>query len=330
MRALPDHSLLDRLVRGRAWIPVLGRAAGRDRRDAGRGPEARASIGRWVQRSTTLQSQNESLQASVASLTDDQRIERLAAGMGMVMPAPTTIAFLSASGGDTSRAIANIHTPDPTGFAYQLGRPGRGGSGGAAEPAQHRDHVEHGDHDRRGVRRTRDLDRGGGPDELADRAEHRHDDGHTSRRPVQHHWRGRRRAVAADRRRRAGAGYLPVERLDWGIAPDGHPRPADRGPVPSFVALLAVALMRAAYSDPSARGRCSRAAATQQVTTVTSSRRRAGTITDRNGVELAISRIGRRRRRRSVPDQADRQTQKDAQELAPLLGKPFATVLAGR
>ena len=45
------------------------------------------SVGRWMQRASTLQTKNESLQASVASLADDQRIERLAAAMGM---APTS------------------------------------------------------------------------------------------------------------------------------------------------------------------------------------------------------------------------------------------------
>lgn len=120
VRALPEHSLIDRLVRGRAWIPVLGVLLAGIVAMQVEVLKLGNNIGHWVQRSTTLQSQNESLQASVASLNDDQRIERLAAGMGMVMPAPTTIAFLSASGGDTSRAIASIHTPDPTGFAYQL------------------------------------------------------------------------------------------------------------------------------------------------------------------------------------------------------------------
>ena len=121
VRSLPEHSLIDRLVRGRAWIPVLGVLLAGIVAMQVEVLKLGTSVGKLVQRSTVLQSQNESLQASVAALGDDQRIERLAAGMGMVMPAPTTIAFLKApSGGDPSRAIADLHAPDPTTFANQL------------------------------------------------------------------------------------------------------------------------------------------------------------------------------------------------------------------
>jgi hypothetical protein len=76
-----------------------------------------ASIGRSIQRSATLQSRNELLRMSVAALADDQRIERLAAGMGMIMPSPEAIGFLSAkAGGNASKAAADIHAPDTQGF----------------------------------------------------------------------------------------------------------------------------------------------------------------------------------------------------------------------
>jgi hypothetical protein len=79
------------------------------------------SVGRSIERSSVLLSQNEMLQASVATLADDQRIERLAAGMGMVMPGPTAVAFLAApSDGNAGKALASIHAPDPTGFAAAL------------------------------------------------------------------------------------------------------------------------------------------------------------------------------------------------------------------
>ena len=54
-----------------------------------------AGVGRSIERSTALQSRNEQLRASVAALSDDQRIERLAASMGMVMPAPEAVNFLN-------------------------------------------------------------------------------------------------------------------------------------------------------------------------------------------------------------------------------------------
>ena len=120
-RSLPEHSLLDRLVRGRAWIPVLGVLLAGIVAMQVEVLKLGTSMGRSMQLSSSLQSQNESLQASVATLNDDQRIERLAAGMGLVMPAPTALSFLSARpSGDVGQAIANIHAPDPTGFTAQL------------------------------------------------------------------------------------------------------------------------------------------------------------------------------------------------------------------
>jgi hypothetical protein len=121
VRSLPEHSLIDRLVRGRAWIPVLGVLLAGIVAMQVEVLKLNTTMGRSIARGSTLQSQNELLQASVASLADDQRIERLATGMGMVMPAPTGVAFLSAQhGGNVGRAIANIHAPDPAGFAAQL------------------------------------------------------------------------------------------------------------------------------------------------------------------------------------------------------------------
>jgi hypothetical protein len=76
-----------------------------------------ASMGRAIERGTALQSTNELLRASVATLADDQRIERIAATRGMVMPSPAGVGFLSArSGANAQQAVANIHAPSPTSF----------------------------------------------------------------------------------------------------------------------------------------------------------------------------------------------------------------------
>lgn len=133
-RSLPEHSLIDRLVRGRAWIPVLGVLLAGIVAMQVEMLKLGTSMGRSMELSSTLQSRNESLQASVATLNDDQRIERLATGMGMVMPAPTGLSFLSSHpGGDVGRAIANIHAPDPVGFAAQLAA--QSAAAAAAAPA---------------------------------------------------------------------------------------------------------------------------------------------------------------------------------------------------
>jgi len=121
VRALPNHSLVDRLVRGRAWIPVLGILLAGVVTMQVEILKLGTSLGRSLTRTTTLQSQNESLQARVATLADDQRIERLAAGMGMVMPTAGMLTFEPAHRqGQLGRAIANIHAPDPSAFAANL------------------------------------------------------------------------------------------------------------------------------------------------------------------------------------------------------------------
>jgi hypothetical protein len=121
IRALPQHSLLDRIIRGRAWIPLLGVLLAGIVAMQVEVLKLGASIGRSIETGTALQSRNEILRASVATLGDDARIEKLAAGMGMVMPAPTAVKFLAARGGDdVQRAISNIHAPDATAFMAQL------------------------------------------------------------------------------------------------------------------------------------------------------------------------------------------------------------------
>jgi cell division protein FtsI/penicillin-binding protein 2 len=93
----------------------------------------------------------------------------------------------------------------------------------------------------------------------------------------------------------------------------------------AFLALLAIALARATYLGSFQAGTLQRAAATQQVQTITIPAAR-GAITDRNGVDLAVS---------EAADDivADpyliKNPQAVAQQLAPLLGKPLTSVLQG-
>jgi hypothetical protein len=125
VRALPDHRLLDRLVRGRAWIPVLGVLLAGIVATQVEVLKLGASMGRWIERGAALTSHNQALQSSVAALSDDQRIERRAARMGMAMPAPTAIKFLSRhSAGGAGEAVKRIQPPDPTQFVATLAAQG--------------------------------------------------------------------------------------------------------------------------------------------------------------------------------------------------------------
>jgi hypothetical protein len=117
VRSLPDHPLLDRLIRGRVWIPLLGVMLAGIVAMQVEVLKLGASMGRSLQMNSQLSARNASLHESVASLSDDQRIEQLASSMGMVMPPPQAVAFLRAHrGGDVGAAIANIHQPDAGAF----------------------------------------------------------------------------------------------------------------------------------------------------------------------------------------------------------------------
>jgi hypothetical protein len=117
IRSLPDHKLLDRLIRGRWWIPVLGVMLAGIVAMQVEVLKLGASMGRSLERNSVLSAENAGLRQSVAMLGDDQRIEQLAGTMGMVMPPPQAVGFLSSNGhGNPGRALANIHEPSASSF----------------------------------------------------------------------------------------------------------------------------------------------------------------------------------------------------------------------
>jgi cell division protein FtsL len=120
VRSLPDHILLDRIIRGRVWIPLLGLLLAGIVAMQVEVLKLNAGIGRSLERSSALQAQNELLRAGVSQLSDEQRIERIAAQMGMLMPAPDQLRFVSTGADRAQRAVGNIHAPDPTAFLAAL------------------------------------------------------------------------------------------------------------------------------------------------------------------------------------------------------------------
>jgi hypothetical protein len=135
VRALPDRALLDRIIRGRGWIPLLGVLLAGIVAMQVEVLKLNAGIGRSLERGTALQSQNELLRASVTRLADEQRIERMAASMGMVMPSPEQIKFVDTGAAVTSRALSSIHAPNPTGFIAHLSTVGGGAAAGTSVAA---------------------------------------------------------------------------------------------------------------------------------------------------------------------------------------------------
>lgn len=120
VRALPDHVLLDRMIRGRWWIPLLGVLLAGIVAMQVEVLKLNAATAVSLQRSTSLQNQRDALQASVSQLGDEQRIESLAAKMGMQMPAPANVKFLSPGATSPRAAIANIHAPNAPAFTSAL------------------------------------------------------------------------------------------------------------------------------------------------------------------------------------------------------------------
>lgn len=115
--ALPDHSWLDRVVRGRVWIPLLGVLLAGIVAAQVEILKLGANMGRALEETTTLTAQNEQLRGAVAQLADDQRIERLAGAMGLVLPPPGAVGYLVARpGADAPAAVGNIRDPNPAAF----------------------------------------------------------------------------------------------------------------------------------------------------------------------------------------------------------------------
>jgi cell division protein FtsL len=92
--ALPDHRLVDRLVRGRVWIPLIGFLLIGIVAMQVSMLKLNAGIGAAVEKSSTLERTNGELRAELATLDSGERIQRAAEKLGMVMPAPDQVRYL--------------------------------------------------------------------------------------------------------------------------------------------------------------------------------------------------------------------------------------------
>jgi hypothetical protein len=93
-----EHSLLDRLLRSRAWIVVVGIGLiGLVFMQVSL-LKLNSGMGRDVERSTTLERDNALLRASVSQLESNDRIQQMAIGMGMLLPASDGVRYLGANG----------------------------------------------------------------------------------------------------------------------------------------------------------------------------------------------------------------------------------------
>lgn len=98
--------MLDRLLRGRAWVACVGLLlAGIVFLNVSL-LEVNGGIANVNERATALKRQNAALRLEVARLVSSERIERAAVAQGFVMPAPGDVAYVEADAeADPDRAV---------------------------------------------------------------------------------------------------------------------------------------------------------------------------------------------------------------------------------
>src|SRR5918992_3121539 len=111
LRALPEHRVVDRLLRGRVWIWLFGVLLGGIVAMQVSLLKLNAGIGRAVTTVGTLERQNALLEADIARLSSGERIRAAAAEEGMVMPSAGAVSFLTARPERDARVAARRAQP---------------------------------------------------------------------------------------------------------------------------------------------------------------------------------------------------------------------------
>jgi cell division protein FtsL len=145
-----DARVLDRLVRGRAWIAIVAAALIGIVFMQVSMLKLNAGVSRAVTAADTLERQNSTLRADISKLDSGERVQDAAADLGMVTPAAGSVHYLDGAGASAARASASIKPPNPvapaavsaepaaTATAPATGAPTQGGAaqGAAATSAQ--------------------------------------------------------------------------------------------------------------------------------------------------------------------------------------------------
>jgi cell division protein FtsL len=108
-----DARVLDRLVRGRAWIALVAVALMGIVFMQVSLLKLNAGISRAVTAADTFDRQNSSLREEISKLDSGERIQAVAAKLGMVTPAAGDVHYLDGRGADGARAAASIKPPKP-------------------------------------------------------------------------------------------------------------------------------------------------------------------------------------------------------------------------
>ena len=111
LRALPEHRVVDRLLRGRVWIWLFGVLLGGIVAMQVSLLKLNAGIGRAVTTVGTLERQNALLEADIARLSSGERIRAAAAEEGLVMPSAGAVSFLTSRPDRDARSAAKRMQP---------------------------------------------------------------------------------------------------------------------------------------------------------------------------------------------------------------------------
>jgi hypothetical protein len=111
VRALPEHRVVDRLLRSRLWIWALGALLGGIVTMQVSLLKLNSGISRAVETTTTLERQNAELETAIARLSAPDRVDTGAQALGMVLPDAGQVSYLRAGPQDASRAVGNMQPP---------------------------------------------------------------------------------------------------------------------------------------------------------------------------------------------------------------------------
>ena len=128
LRALPEHRMVDRLLRGRAWIWLIGIMLGGIVAMQVSLLKLNSGISDSVEAAATLERVNADLETEVARLSSGERIQLAAADEGMVPPPAGDVGYLTARP-DTDPGLAVERMRSPSDEAREVMA-----SGGHAPP----------------------------------------------------------------------------------------------------------------------------------------------------------------------------------------------------
>ena len=117
LAAIPRSPFVDRLLTGRIWIVLLAvLLAGIVTANVSL-LEMNSGIAQTTEKVAALKRENSRLRLEAAKLGSSERIQRAAADLGLVLPAPGEVRYLEARPGDAALALKKMSAPAPV-LAY--------------------------------------------------------------------------------------------------------------------------------------------------------------------------------------------------------------------